>query len=254
MNLSNYIKIDTHCHTYPTSVCSKLSPEQLVNAYVEMGFGAIMLTNHYKKGHIDRIYNDKKSIIEFYLDDYQKVTNAAKHTGLKVFLGAEVQFVSEEFYVDEDGVKYPANGEMLLFGVSEDFLFKTYNLSDLTQKELFDVCTRNNILMFQSHPYRSEHHCIPLNPKYMHGVEVFNPHFISRVESCLDFAKSNDLLMCAGSDAHGDVEFGNGGMYIPKDISNQFELRDYLKTGENLIFDTKGIFIINGNMIRNTAL
>ncbi len=245
----NYVKIETHCHTYPSSLCSQLSPKELVDLHLAKGYAAILLTNHYQKAHFNQFGTDKNSILSGYLKDYELTLKSAKGTDLKVFLGAEVNFLNTEKMKRDDGVENIVHGEMLLFGVSERFLRDTFDLTDLTQKKLFDLCNRENILCYQTHPYRTEHFCKPLDPRYMHGCEVFNPHIQPRTEKCLDFALKNKLLMSGGSDVHSADGVGNSCMYVPKDICNQFELRDYLKKGESLIGNTSGLYICNGKLV-----
>ncbi|MDY2851744.1 MAG: PHP domain-containing protein [Candidatus Borkfalkiaceae bacterium] len=242
----NYIKIDTHCHTKPSSLCSEISPERLVDLYVTHGYDAVVLTNHYQKSHLAQFGDKPKDIIDGFLADYYATVKAAKGTRLKVFLGAEVNFLNTETFELPGGEKVLVHGEFLLFGVSENFLKNTYDLCDLTQKELFELCDGENILCYQSHPLRTMHHCKPLDPKYMHGAEVFNPHFYQDSRKALEFAKENNLLISGGSDFHYESDAGNAAMYVPKDVSDQFELRDYLKTGESLIADKNGLILKNG--------
>lgn len=245
-DLSDYIKIDTHCHTRPSSLCSQITQKELVDRYVAEGFGAIVLTNHYQKAHFLQYGNNKKDILNGYLEDYRQAVKAAIGTSLKVFLGAEVLFRNDETATNGNGEKGPLHGEFLLFGVSEQFLWDTFDLTDLTQEELFMLCDKEGILTYQSHPFRTVHFCRPLNPNFMHGAEVYNPHIEPNFDLALDFARKNNLLMSSGSDTHSLREPGNSGMYIPKDICNQFELRDYLKSGESIIFDRNGLFCVNG--------
>lgn len=248
--LSNYIKIDTHCHTSPSSLCSRVTPKELVKRYLAEGFGAIVLTNHYQKAHFAQFGKSKKEIITGYLEDYKQTLKEAKGTPLKIFLGAEVLFHNTEMITNSNGETNILHGEFLLFGVSEKFLWDTFDLTDLTQQELYKLCNEEGILTYQSHPYRTVHFCKPLNPQFMHGVEVFNPHIEPNFDKSLSFAKENNLLMSSGSDTHVLHEPGKAGMYVPKDVCNQFELRDYLKTGESLIFDSDGLLCKNGIIVK----
>ena len=40
------MKLDPHTHTSPASLCSHVSPEELVQLYKKAGFDAVMLSNH----------------------------------------------------------------------------------------------------------------------------------------------------------------------------------------------------------------
>jgi hypothetical protein len=90
---------------------------------------------------------------------------------------------------------------------------------------------------------------MPLDARYMHGMEVFNPHFNSKVKETLEIANKNNLLLSGGSDTHDLVVEHFAGMLVPSDINDQFELRDYLKTGENFIICEDGVLIENGKLL-----
>ncbi len=251
MVLNNYKKVDMHCHTFPVSCCSELSPKELVNAYVAAGYDGIVLTNHYKRAFLDSLGNSHEEQINGFLNDYREAKKAAEGYSFCIILGCEVNFFTTDRTTNDSGEEGIVNGEFLLYGVSEKFLFNAGDLCAKTQKEVYEICCSENILCYQSHPYRSRHFCKPLDPKYMHGAEVFNPHFDPKLDDSLNFAIKNGLLMSGGGDSHYLSDIGNAGMYIPKEINDQFELRDYLKKGESIIFDKDGLLIKNGKKLRD---
>ena len=46
-------KIETHLHTSPVSVCSRLTAEAAAEKYRKCGFDAVILTNHYSRSYIE---------------------------------------------------------------------------------------------------------------------------------------------------------------------------------------------------------
>ncbi|MBQ9709422.1 MAG: hypothetical protein IJV67_02240, partial [Clostridia bacterium] len=162
----------------------------------------------------------------------------------------EVKVVCDLTAKNDKGEDGPVNSEFLLYGTDEEFFYKTYNLYTLNQKELFEVCNKYGVLVYQSHPLRDKHFCIPLDPRYMHGVEVFNPHFESKISKTLEIANNNKLLMSAGSDVH-TLPATEAGLYIPKEITNEKALADYLRKGESIIFGKEGVIVYNGEQLIN---
>lgn len=142
-------------------------------------------------------------------------------------------------------INEPNKPEFLMYGLSEKDFIDSYPLYNLTQKDLFAFCNNKNVLMVQAHPYRSEQGYQPADMRYVHGVEVYNPHllFDSRYRESLELAVSNSKIKTSGSDFHIKDQAGLAGMIIPDSISDQFMLRDYLLEGKQVIFDKDGIIV-----------
>ena len=167
--------------------------------------------------------DDLKEQAKIYVDVFEKTKKAGEAIGFKVFFGCELRLVIQ-----------PNKPEFLLYGLKiEDFL-DTYPLYNEDQKTVFDFCNKNDILMVQAHPYRTEQGYFPADMKYVHGVEVYNPHpsFDPRVEESLKLANENNLIKTIGSDFHFKSQGGNTAMIFPDDTNDQFMVRDYLKKGK----------------------
>jgi predicted metal-dependent phosphoesterase TrpH len=226
------MKIDMHTHSLPVSLCAHHLPEELPQMFLAKGIDAIVLTNHCYPHHTDKLSPDLKEQAMIYIETYHRCKEAGEEIGLKVFFGVEIKLINE--------VGRP---EFLLYGISEEDFTYTYPLYNCTQKELFDFCNQKNIVMVQSHPYRREQGYAPADMRYVHGIEVYNAHpsFDARFEDTLALAEQNNKLKTSGSDFHIEVQAGLAGMLLPDDIKDQFMLRDYLKTKEQIIFDKSGI-------------
>ncbi len=226
------MKIDMHTHCLPVSACAHHLPELLPDMFREKNVDAFVLTNHYYPAHFNRLSSDLNEQANIYLDTFKKCHEAGKKAGVKVFFGAEIKLTKE-----------PNAPEFLLYGLLEQDFLDSFPLYNHTQKELFDFCNEKDIIMVQSHPYRTEQGYAPCDMRYVHGVEVYNPHprFDSRLDMALKLADENNKIKTAGSDFHIKSQAGVSGMIVPDSINDQFMLRDYLKAGEQILFDKSGI-------------
>lgn len=226
------MKIDMHTHSLPVSLCAHHLPEELPQMFLAKGMDAIVLTNHCYPHHTDKLSPDLKEQAKIYVETYRQCKKSGQEIGLKVFFGVELKLINE-----------PNRPEFLLYGLSEKDFIDSYPLYNLTQKELFDFCNQKDVIMVQSHPYRTEQGYAPADMRYLHGIEVYNghPEFDARFEDALALAEQNHKIKTSGSDFHIKQQAGFGGMIVPNDIKDQFMLRDYLKGGREILFDKKGI-------------
>lgn len=102
--LHNYnYRIELHAHTTPVSSCSEITPKRLVETYKNLGFSAIVVTNHF-------IYNpdewEKEEYVDYYLNDFEQTEKYVKEFEIKVYLGAEIRFTEN-------------NNDYLVFGVNK---------------------------------------------------------------------------------------------------------------------------------------
>ncbi|MDE7395572.1 MAG: PHP domain-containing protein, partial [Clostridiales bacterium] len=156
------MKIDTHTHTSGVSFCSRVSPQEYVRAYKAAGYGAVILTNHYSRQYMFRYGATFDKQIAIFLNEYRLAKREGAAVGLPVFLGAEVAIATPQSpYI-----------EFLLYGADEDFFLENPCLYDKSQRELYKICHDNGVLMFQSHPFRSEFGHFPQDPEFMDGTEI----------------------------------------------------------------------------------
>lgn len=226
------MKIDMHTHCLPVSRCAHHQPEELPVFFKSAGMDAVVLTNHCYPAHCDALGDDFKTQAETYVGVFKRCKAKGEEIGLKVIFGCELKLINES-----------NKPEFLLYGLSEELFIRSYPLYNLSQKELFDFCNENDILMVQSHPFRVEQGYAPADVRYMHGVEVYNPHllFPPRFDEAFKMADDNDKLKTSGSDFHVKDQAALAGMIVPEDISDHFMLRDYLRKGKYVIFNKEGI-------------
>lgn len=214
------MKIDTHTHTSGVSFCSEVRPEEFAEKYREADYGAVLLTNHYSRMYMFRYGDTWEKQIRVYLDEYRKAEEAGKKLGLPVLLGAEVAISTPQSpYV-----------EFLLYGADEAFFLANPCLYDKSQAELYKICHDNNVLMFQSHPFRSEQGHFPQDPEYLDGTEInCHPYFLRREDEVRAFADKYNLMLVCGSDFHYPYQAGIAATIVPDDITDAKQFADFLR-------------------------
>ena len=163
--------------------------------------------------------------------EYERGVAYAQSKNFQLWLGIEVT-------IDD-----PHYSDWLLYGVTKEFLQQTPCLYNLTQEALFRLCEEHGVLMVQAHPFREEQGYDLADLKFMHGVEIYNSHrmFNPQFERITAIAEENDKIKTSGGDFHEAETYLMAGMIVPDEINDQFMLRDYLKTGESIIFNSEKI-------------
>ena len=216
-------RIELHAHTKPASPCSEILPEELAKTYHELGYDAVVVTNHF----CTWVYRDvsREDAINAYLKDYEDTCRAAEKFGLKVYLGAEVRF-------DENMNDY------LVYGVDREILSACYDYFDKGVDAFRREVSLNNSVFLQAHPFRND--MVRADPEILDGIEVFNMHPVhnSRVGLASKYAKEKGFgIITAGSDYH-HKDRGHEGVsalrtkYLPED---GFELAKLLRSGDYLL-------------------
>ena len=220
------MKIDLHVHS-GFSICAATDYKEAVSVYSEAGINFV-LCNHYNAlytkaygGQYSREDYPKRFVEEFY-----RTQDYGAQKGLKVFFGIEV------------ALSLPScpYAEFLIYGASPSFLSEHPYIYDLGQKELYELCKQNDLVLVQAHPFRKEQGHFPHDPKYMDGVEI-NCHyrFLREADKVRELAAKNNLIVTCGSDFHKIGGQGAGGI-ICRDVYNEQELKKILSNNEFEIF------------------
>ncbi len=229
------IKLETHCHSLGANTCPKSPPEQIIEDYLNMGYGGVISTNHYSKGaFVTYPDGDDRVKAEYFLSLIDDFKEKGRKKGFKVFNGVEVRLLCNE-------------QEFMLIGFDRQFLLDNCSMYTYTQEQLFAVCEKAGVLMSQTHPKRSsgKHKVIASDPKFLHAAEVFNGHFhhVNNNDEALKFVTENNLIKLSGTDYH---EFGQpitAGIYIPEEIETEKQLLDYLFKGEFERIEDKELYL-----------
>ena len=211
------IKIEMHAHSKGGSGCASVPAETLIKEYKEAGYGGIVLTNHMCESEFAKYPGaTKNEKIDYYMSLYEEVKSEGEKQGLKVFLGMEVRAKQDSFI------------EFMIYGFDKEFLYNNPPLYTLTQKELFELCNKNGVLMYQTHPYRNG---VALgDPKYIHGAEYFNGHVnhINNNGMAMEFCDKHNLIKLCGTDFHDAGQPITSYALIPDDINDAKELTKYI--------------------------
>ena len=224
-------RVELHAHTSPASPCGDATPEELVQLYIDAGFDAVVITNHY--AHVTFGDLSREAFVETQTADYERAVKAAEGTKLKVYLGVEVRF-------DEN------NNDYLLYGVDAEILGKVYDYLDKGLAAFRENVKLPGSVLIQAHPFRNG--CVPADGKLLDGVEVFNmhPNHNSRPILAGLYSREQSLsLVTAGSDFH-HLEPGhvaNSALRCRELPKDSFALAELLKS-EDFILEIGGKLVL----------
>lgn len=216
----NTFKLDTHIHTYETSSCGKVEAIEAVHLYKESGYNGIAITDHYFREYFDSLeslsWEEKADI---FLKGYRTALYEGKKIGLKVILGMEIRF--------EENIN-----DYLIYGIDENFLKDYKELYNLGLEKFRNMTKNMGIVIFQAHPFRPT--MIPTPPSLIDGIEVYNgnPRHDSQNPLARAYAEEHGLKMISGSDFHQLEDLARGGVILPEDVNDSFELAEMLTAGK----------------------
>ncbi len=228
-------KLETHFHTSPVSVCSRLTAEDAAEKYAACGFNAVMLTNHYSRSYIERNGVSEKEWLDAYIAAYREMLAEGAKRGLEVFLGAEVTLFAPycQYMRDRYSAEFLAQNyaDYILIGVTEEFLADSPMLCDLDLKELRAVCHDNGVLAVQAHPFRTEQNHSLKDVSLLDGLEING--CVGFSTSCekevLSVAAENGLIVTCGGDTHCDWHKLRSAVFVPDDVNDSVALARYLE-------------------------
>ena len=228
-------RIEMHAHTAPCSPCGKEPPEKLVDAYSELGYDALVLTNHfaYKIGVFTNDDLSKEEQLALYVKDYEDACRAAEKKNIKILLGAELRFAE-------------SINDYLLYGADYATLSVAYDYLEEGLESYYKNGKPKNALLLQAHPFRSE--MTRANCELLDGIETFNMHpgQNSAIGLAVKYAAENKFAVTtAGTDFHYFSEHHQGLSALRTSVLPQdsFELADVLRQGDYL-FEIGGAAIV----------
>lgn len=210
--------IETHAHTRGGSPCAKVAAYDMVKAYADAGFGAVIVTNHFND---DTVLPgaSPKAAVDHYVGLYEEASEAGQELGIEVWFGIETRISGgpEDF---------------LLFGADPDILYENPRMYEMTQEELFRECEQYGCLLYQAHPSRN--YCRPRDPEFLHGAEVYNGNLRHEERNGISllWAKKYHLLQSSGSDFHQLEDVARGGILVPEHIHDTKALASYMCENE----------------------
>ena len=221
-------KIELHAHSKPVSPCSEIPPEDLVRIYKELGYDALVLTNHFMIFNQDQ---NKEDYLKSYMEGFEKTYELGEKAGIKILLGSEIRFTEN-------------NNDYLIYGVNSEIMNEIYDLLPFGIENFRKNYPLDKSVFIQAHPFRNGIELV--DPSLLDGVEVYNLHpgHNSRVAVASAYAKENGKdIITIGTDYH---HFGHEGLSalrcktLPQD---SFELAQILKS-RDYIFEVGNSNII----------
>lgn len=208
------ILLEAHAHTSETSACGRLPAARLVESLQALGYGAVVITDHYLPGQ-----RNTRAAREAFLEGYRAASRAGREKGMVVLPGMEIRFQSHE----ED---------FLVYGMEEeDILSLPDNVCEAPAAlhEFHELCKARGFMLFQAHPYRPG--LFPANTPDIDGMEIFNgnPRQDSRNRMAALFASRHNLHTIAGSDIHREGDQGIAGLYVPETALTPAAFADWLR-------------------------
>ncbi len=174
------MRIEMHVHTSEGSPCARVEAKNIVKAYSEAGYDAVIITNHYDNELLKDFGKTDKEKIERYLLGYYNAKKVENEYGILVMLGLEIRLE-------------PGEEDFLIYGIDEQFLFDNPNLCLMSQEEIFKLCHRYGGVFYQAHPFREP--CVPKHPEWLDGVEMNQrPHSGNHNEKLKEWLKDYPRL------------------------------------------------------------
>ena len=211
-------KIELHAHSNPVSHCSEIAPVRVAEAYAELGFDGVVLTNHFNANVLVGDTDDEKA--KYYLKDFYEAKKSGESLGIKVYLGVEI--------------RHPENkNEYLVYGVDEQDIRDMVKFIYGDYPAFYRGFKNNRNVILQAHPFRKNME--RQVPELLDGMEVFNchPHHNSNIAIASQYAdKYPHFIKTAGTDFHHEGHQGLGYIKTKMLPENSFELADILKKGE----------------------
>ena len=212
-------KYQLHTHTAPTSKCGSMSPRELAEALHNAGYTGCVLTNHFRHGNTgvsrELCWED---FVAAYERDYIECKAEGEKYGLDIIFGVE------------EGVGGP--NEILCYGLTPKMLYDHPELSDGGAETWYRVMHKLEVVVIQSHPFRSP--CTPLPLGVIDGMEVYNhSHTPVYNDHAENFVKEHpELILTSGGDAHTSISIGFAGIMTDVRIRDERELCEVLRSGK----------------------
>lgn len=216
-------KTELHCHSGVVSACGRLSPERLVELYLEHGYTTVVITDHFSRATFEMgnyggedDWNEK---VDFFLNSYKLLQKAAAGK-LNVLLGMEVRLD-----------RHHAT-DYLVYGVTEEFLRANTGLLFYHLRPFSKAVRGAGMLLVQAHPFRN--HMVVTPHDMLDGVEVYNGHekqtSAFRNKMAEMWAEHYDLIPTSGSDLHTEDMTISGGIETDEPITSSEQLIEVLRS------------------------
>jgi len=194
----------------------------MVNYYKAAGFSGAIITDHFFNGNSGCPHNlSWESKVKFFVKPYYEAKLAGDKCDFDVFFGME----------------YSLNGmDFLLYGLTPEFLAANPDFDKLTLPELSAAVRGEGAYIAHAHPFRKAwwiNEPGPSDVEFIDGFEVYNASMPDNTnKKAMDYAKTHNLAMQAGSDAHNAFTSKPSGIAMKKPAENIFDIINAIKSGQ----------------------
>lgn len=205
-----------HVHTSEVSTCAVLKAEEVMKKYSLAGYNGLVLTDHMNQRTFkDLSLTDWHDLVDYYLRGY-RIMKSIKIPDFTVLLGMEITFND---YLND----------YLVYGLEEDFLYNNSNLMEIDIREFRKLADKNNLMIFQAHPFRVD--TVITEPYLLDGIEVYNGNSSHNSNNDIAdlWAEKYGLRKISGSDFHHFWGMAPGGVKFEDEIKNNNDLIQALK-------------------------
>lgn len=216
-------KYETHCHTSTSSLCSRLTPDDVVSLYLKNGYTGVFVTDHFLNGNTTvRDFDSYARAVERFCEGYKQVKAAAAGR-LDVFFGFEFSY---------------RGSDILCYGIDCDALAALTDVHKLDLRAFCDLCRQRGALAVQAHPFREAHYIDHIRLyTNAEGVEVTNT---ARTDECnslgLFYAQTLKKLQTCGSDVHVLDQPVLGGMSFESKLQSEADFVQRVRRGQGTLF------------------
>lgn len=219
-------KYETHMHTYPVSLCAKVSVREALEFYKKMEYDGVFITNHFinsnDHNYVGKSFEEK---VDFYCSAYEEGLEIGKEIGIKVFFGFEFTHKGTDF---------------LVYGINKDWILNHPEFMELKTNEKLDLLKESGALIIQAHPFREASYIshIRLFPRKIDGVEIINACRTDDENAMAKlYADHYSLINFAGSDNHtASNQKQLAGVCFDEPIESTEDFINKVKTGKAQIF------------------
>lgn len=216
--------MEMHCHCSTGSGCAHVAPEEIPGLYEKAGYGGVIITDHFcMQMEVPGSAEEYKRRVDRVLKGYRIVKEKAS-PGFTTLLGMEASLSTQS-----------GCNHFLIYGLDEDFLYRSINMTRMTLEELYAYLHENGKVIFQAHPFREG--SFPNDPRFLDGIEAFNDPR-SKLEDNLQaekWAEENGLPQISGSDFHEYRAAASGGVCFKEPVATNDDLLAALKSGDYTI-------------------
>lgn len=204
---------ELHLHTDESSNCGRVPAKDAVALYMENGYDGCVVTDHLNPAACGSPMSFSKDgeeltpeeslqawnhVIDHFLLGYQTAKAAAEGKPFQVLLGMELRFPHDE-------------NDYLVYGIDEEFLrsHPWFYMKELP--DFYQIAEEKGFTIVQAHPFRVM--CFLANPRYLHGIEVFNGNPRHR---------SHNEVAESAADIYGKIKIQSSDFHQLEDISRHY--------------------------------